>query len=149
MPDKQTAAWKLPYPTSAGETSNGATDIEELALKTDESLTVLRGDVVQLEPGANDTVCSWGYVAESGDVEAGSGDYTVSRIATGEYEILWNKEKESGKYGVTATTATTVTTFAVAPANSRAQRNFAIRTYTAESPKLVNAAFSFTVMARN
>lgn len=33
MPEKTTSPWALPYPTSVGEVKNGATNIEELAVK--------------------------------------------------------------------------------------------------------------------
>jgi hypothetical protein len=45
---------------------------------------------------------SWGFINANGEILAGSGDYTASRIS-GAYEIKWTKAKATSNYVVIAT----------------------------------------------
>lgn len=43
---------------------------------------------------------SWGSIAFGGGILASSGDFTVAKTGSGEYEIKWNTEKSSASYAV-------------------------------------------------
>lgn len=59
--------------------------------------------VVAVESGATKSFLSWGVVSASGAVEAGTGDYTVAKLGSGEYEVKWTVAKTSAHYAVNAT----------------------------------------------
>ena len=44
---------------------------------------------------------SWGQIGESGATNAGSGDFTSSRLSTGKYLIKWNVPKANANYAIT------------------------------------------------
>jgi hypothetical protein len=45
---------------------------------------------------------AWGAISEAGAIEAGTTNFTVSKIATGNYELKWKPELTSAAYGVIA-----------------------------------------------
>jgi hypothetical protein len=49
------------------------------------------------------TIVSWGRISSEGAIEAGSGDFTVTKAGTGLYEVKWSKAKSSGNYAVVVT----------------------------------------------
>lgn len=148
MPEKETTHLSLPYPTSAGEVKNGATDIEELAAKLDtllyENGVRTSGVMVRQESGATPGVLSWGLIEETGTTIHGSGDFVSAKVGTGEYTITWNSAKALAGYAVTATTEGGAKPATVV-LNERGTTKFKLNVFS-ETTK-TNLQFSFVVIA--
>lgn len=103
-------------------------------------------------PGATLGVVSWGAISEAGAIDAGSGDFTVSKISTGLYEIKWTKAKASANYAVLATVGGTPAVTYVgyaATVGTRTTTDLKIATVVLSGASFVgaNAPFSFVVLA--
>jgi hypothetical protein len=87
-------------------------------------------------------VVSRGRVTAAGGIDAaGSGDWTVAKINTGEYEVKWNAERSSAIYAVVATSFTSVVIGLVDVSETTAKA-FKVRTFTSAGAQ-PNMAFSF------
>lgn len=62
--------------------------------------TQLGSGTVRQETGTAQSFVSWGHISAEGAIEDGSGDFTVSKIATGEYEIVWKTPRKNNKYAI-------------------------------------------------
>jgi hypothetical protein len=78
-----------------------ATEIKTASI-TNERPVITAGTVRQ-ETGTAQSFLSWGYVAENGTIEAGTGDFTITKVETGVYRITWTKAKSASYYAVVAT----------------------------------------------
>ena len=63
------------------------------------------GRAVRTTAAGEPAIASWGFISQTGSIEAGSGDYTVSKPSTGHYKITWKTAKGSSNYAVVATAA--------------------------------------------
>lgn len=87
---------------------------------------------------------SWGRVTESGEIKAGSGDYTLKEAAGGSFKFFWNKEKPNNLYGVTATPISVTNGTAIS--NNIEKASFEVLTRVSSSFTASPQSFSFVVL---
>jgi len=88
---------------------------------------------------------SWGQISEAGVIEASSGDFTIAKITTGEYEIKWTKEKTSLNYACVVT-PWGGTLPAVGAVTAPAKKTLTIHPVE-KTGVAINAPFTFIVIA--
>jgi hypothetical protein len=100
---------------------------------------------VQVQSGSPRPFLSWGNVDVTGTVKGGSGDFTVSKVGTGKYEIVWAKEKGSLTYALVAS--------AISLGGPKMVACFLSGVFNADieisnsAGTLVDSAFTFTAIA--
>jgi hypothetical protein len=93
---------------------------------------------------------SWGQVFATGEVAAGSGDFTVAKVAgpAGRYEVKWTKEKTLATYAVVASAQPTGGgERAYASITGQEKKGFTVEIYDPGGKVGVNGGWNFTVIA--
>ena|ERR1700683_4195495 len=102
---------------------------------------------VRQETATTQSFLSWGEIGETGTIEAGSGDFSVTKTGTGEYEVTWTKAKSSANYAVLVVTRLLV---GLAEVSGQTPAKFNIKTGQVAEPgqvNLKNLAFSLIAVA--
>jgi hypothetical protein len=108
----------------------------------------LGSGTVRQETGTTQSFLSWGLINESGSIETGTGDYTITRVATGEYELKWSKAKSSALYSILGGSKSNVCTVTYNE-SSRSVNGVIIQIYSATTKGFVNEDFEFQILARS
>jgi hypothetical protein len=90
---------------------------------------------------------SWGYVSGAGAIEAGSGDFTVTKISTGRYAVVWRQVRGAAPYLCDASAPGVTIGAAQVSTINEEEVHIEIYEWTGAAFKLENRPFSFNVMA--
>lgn len=92
----------------------------------------------------NPSYLSWGRITETGEIKAGSGDYTLKEAAGGAFKFSWNKEKLNNLYAINATPV--ATTNCIAVSGNIEKSSFEVLTRVSSSFTASPQPFSFIVL---